>query len=238
MFLNLVQQLASFGGIKLHHPAGAAQRNDGLIWTDVGGKHRVVFLAEGHQLFSGNDVPNDNSSGFRALATDSNEKLGVVAEFQIHRLALAEWKNSQQFVRFSMKKKDLLLTGNSHNRRPGTGSQTQERSNAGSMDDAFEGQALRHRGWPLGLTQVLWFERQVKTRFHHRNRFASGTLEQAPKNPLFEHLQFFVRELGTIRRHKGFLCVRECLPKFAPVHVARSDDSAGTAPLQRALIAG
>ena len=58
VLLFLVQQLAGFGGVNLYQAARAAQGNLSLVRAHVGGQHAVIFLAQGHEPFARDHVPN------------------------------------------------------------------------------------------------------------------------------------------------------------------------------------
>ena len=96
----------------------------------------------------------------------------------------------------------------------------------------------RASGRAVGLADCIRFQSQIDGGRGGDDGFAAGRFEETAENPFFEHVDIFVVELGTIRRHVRFFSVRDCFPEFGTIKVAGDEDNAGAAAFERALVAG
>ena len=217
VLLDLVLQFSGLGGVDLHQAVGTAERDLGLVRTDVGGEDRIVFFADGGDAFAGFDVPKQDAAGLRPAAAARDEELARAREFNIPRLAFGERQDAEQVEVRGVVEQDLLLPGDGDERRPRAGGESVDRVTARGVNNRINGQLLRHRRRTVGLAKVRDFQREVHRGLRGRDGFRPGSFEQAAGDPFPEHHEILLRQRRFVRWHRRLFGMRNGLDELARI---------------------
>src|SRR4051812_33487769 len=144
-----------------YEPAWTTQRDPGLVWRDVGRKHGIVFVADAHDLFSSDNVPDDYSARLTTNTTADNKQLAVATKSHFSREAVRERQNAQKLQGVGIVEQDLFLSGKSHQRRPRTAGQSNHRIQMLGVHNWQFRKLCRHRRRTFGFTIRGQFYRQI-----------------------------------------------------------------------------
>ena len=186
MLLDLVLKLAGFAGEDFDEPSGTAERDLGLIRANICCEYDVVVVTQCCETLASDCVQHKHATRSGAAPAAGEQKLSVAAESDVVGLSFRERQNAEQFEGIGVEEEHLLLTRNGHQRSPRATGQSGDSGHAGSVDNWFERQFLRHRRRPIRFANGIGLECEIDSRSGRSDGFAAGSLEQAAENPFLE----------------------------------------------------
>ena len=127
VLFDLVLEFALGGGVDLHHSPAAAERDEGLISTQISREDSIEFITDRGETFTGPHLEQNHLAGFHRTAACHHQDGAVAAEADDVRDTFREWKSTKNLLGIGVKQSDMPLTGHGHEGSPRTDIHSQYR---------------------------------------------------------------------------------------------------------------
>ncbi len=211
---------------------GPAEGHLAVIGADVGGEHGVIFLADLEDALAGLDVERDGQSRLAAPAAANQQQVAVAAEAERVDRPLGERQYADEMIVGRSVEQHLPVPADRHQRRPRARGHGHNGSRPRLGNERLGGQILGHGRSAGRLAQGRGIELELELGLGlDRGRGARG-LERTTLDPLADHFDLGVGNLGRVGRHLGLFLVADHAQERAAFRIPRLDDLARSAALQ------